>query len=337
MSAHTRTGVVVAIDGPSGSGKPSTSREVAVRLGLRYLDTGAMYRAVTWLALERGIALDATHRLVVLATAAQLALSPDPGSPTISIEGTDVTSAVRGPEVTAAVSAVSAVPGVRSAMVARQRQIIGSGGIVRKIALDSIGIRAVNGVGGTYLHIRFDSISTGHTGPWIDSTSESGISTLILNIPDASPSQRGLVSDTTQVFTGAKSFQTTLAVGTADTATSTLQVNGSVGLATNLYTDANTHYDMTVAANAAYRTIIFNVTSISGGYTVTLPDATKIPGRVYTIKKIGKTDDGQLSNPVVISTSSAQTIDGDSGSFTIYNNFTAVTLQAQGGNWYLLK
>ena len=215
--------------------------------------------------------------------------------------------------------------------------VIGSGGIVRKISLDSIGIRAVNGVGGTYLHLRFDSVSAGHAGPWIDSTSESGISTLILNIPDASPSQRGLVSDTTQVFTGAKSFQTTLAVGAADTATSTLQVSGSLGLATNLYTGSDTHYDMTVAANAAYRTIIFNVTTISGGYTVTLPDATKIPGRVYTIKKIGKTDDGQLSNPVVISTSSSQTIDGDTGSFTIYNNFTAVTLQAQGGNWYLLK
>ena len=125
-----RRNLVVAIDGPSGSGKSTVARGVAQTLGLRYLDTGAMYRAVTWLALERGIALDATHRLVELATAAQLALSPDPGSPTISIEGTDVTSAVRGPEVTAAVSAVSAVPGVRSAMVARQRQIIGSGGIV---------------------------------------------------------------------------------------------------------------------------------------------------------------------------------------------------------------
>lgn len=215
--------------------------------------------------------------------------------------------------------------------------VIGSGGIVRKISMDSIGIRAINGVAGTYLHLRFDSVSAGHSGPWIDSTTQSGISTLILNIPDASPSVRGLISDTTQTFQGAKSFETTVAVGTADTATSTLQVTGNLGLATNVYTESNTHYDMTIAANAAYRTIIFNVSAVAGGYTVTLPDATKTPGRIYTIKKVGQTNDAQLSNPVVISTTAGQTIEGDTGSFTIYNNFTAVTLQAQGGTWYLIK
>lgn len=125
-----RRNLVVAIDGPSGSGKSTVARGVAETLGMRYLDTGAMYRAVTWLALQRGIALDAPSQLAELATDAHLEVSPEPSSPAISIEGTDVTSAVRGPEVTAAVSAVSAVPGVRSAMVERQRHIIGEGGIV---------------------------------------------------------------------------------------------------------------------------------------------------------------------------------------------------------------
>jgi cytidylate kinase len=125
-----RRNLVVAIDGPSGSGKSTVARGVAQALGLRYLDTGAMYRAVTWLALEKDIPLDADIPLASLASRAVLEVSPDPGAPAISIEGNDVTVAVRGAAVTAAVSAVSAVPGVRTAMVARQREIIGDGGIV---------------------------------------------------------------------------------------------------------------------------------------------------------------------------------------------------------------
>lgn len=122
--------LVVAIDGPSGSGKSTVARGVASALGLRYLDTGAMYRAVTWLVLQRGVALDAAAELAALAATARLDVVADPAAPAIAADGTDVTLAVRGPEVTAAVSAVSAVPGVRSAMVARQREIIGAGGIV---------------------------------------------------------------------------------------------------------------------------------------------------------------------------------------------------------------
>jgi cytidylate kinase len=125
-----RRNLVVAIDGPSGSGKSTVARGVARALGLRYLDTGAMYRAVTWLALHRGIALDAGDALAELASSARVEVDPDPTTPTISIEGNDVTAAVRGPEVTAAVSAVSAVPAVRQAMVERQRELIGDGGIV---------------------------------------------------------------------------------------------------------------------------------------------------------------------------------------------------------------
>jgi cytidylate kinase len=125
-----RRNLVVAIDGPSGSGKSTVARGVAEALGLRYLDTGAMYRAVTWLALERGVALDAPELLGALAEEAKLDIVDDPRRPAISIEAIDVTDAVRGAAVTAAVSAVSAVPAVRAAMVARQRGVIGEGGIV---------------------------------------------------------------------------------------------------------------------------------------------------------------------------------------------------------------
>ena len=125
-----RRNLVVAIDGPSGSGKSTVARGVARALELRYLDTGAMYRALTWLALERGIGLDAAADLQTLAEQAKLQVVPDPAAPVILADDVDVTAAVRSAEVTAAVSAVSAVPGVRTAMVARQRDLIGAGGIV---------------------------------------------------------------------------------------------------------------------------------------------------------------------------------------------------------------
>jgi cytidylate kinase len=125
-----RRKLVVAIDGPSGSGKSTVARGVAATLGLRYLDTGAMYRALTWLALRRDVPLDNAAELEALASAAVLEVTADPHEPGIVADGVDVTQAVRGAEVTAAVSAVSAVAGVRAAMVARQREIIGTGGIV---------------------------------------------------------------------------------------------------------------------------------------------------------------------------------------------------------------
>jgi cytidylate kinase len=125
-----RRNLVVAIDGPSGSGKSTVSRGVATALGLRYLDTGAMYRAVTWLALRDGASLADPDTLTELAEHADLEITADPAAPRITAAGADVSEAVRGAEVTAAVSTVSAVPGVRQAMVRRQREIIGDGGIV---------------------------------------------------------------------------------------------------------------------------------------------------------------------------------------------------------------
>ena len=122
--------VVVAIDGPSGSGKSTVARGVAAALGLRYLDTGAMYRAVTWLALQRQVPLTDDGALTELAETAKLVLSTTPQPVSVLADDTDVTAAIRGEEVTAAVSAVSAVPGVRAAMVRRQREAIDGGGIV---------------------------------------------------------------------------------------------------------------------------------------------------------------------------------------------------------------
>ena len=117
---------MVAIDGPSGSGKSSTSRGVASRLGLAYLDTGAMYRAATWLVLESGLDpsdVDAVARLVA---DAELDVSLDPAEPTIAIDEHDVTEAIRDPAVSAAVSAIATNLAVRQDLVARQKALVAS-------------------------------------------------------------------------------------------------------------------------------------------------------------------------------------------------------------------
>jgi len=123
-------GAVIAIDGPSGSGKSSTARGVAVALGLRYLDTGAMYRAVTWAVLAAGADPDDPAAVAGLADRLDVQSGTDPQAPTIAVDGVDVSGEIRSPAVTNAVSAVSAVPAVRAHMVARQRELVGAGGIV---------------------------------------------------------------------------------------------------------------------------------------------------------------------------------------------------------------
>jgi cytidylate kinase len=124
-------GLVVAVDGPSGAGKSSASRGAASALGLRYLDTGSMYRALTWWLLDRGA--DTTDPAVVarLAPEPAIEVGTDPAAPWTRVDGTDVSEAIRTREVTGAVSAVAAVPQVRARLIAMQRQIIASaGGIV---------------------------------------------------------------------------------------------------------------------------------------------------------------------------------------------------------------
>ncbi|MFB9247920.1 (d)CMP kinase [Sphaerisporangium melleum] len=118
------------MDGPSGSGKSSASRGVARALGLRYLDTGAMYRAVTWWMLEQGVDPADAETVARRAGEPRLVITADPDAPGITVDGRDVAAEIRTAEVTAAVSAVSAVPEVRARLVAEQRAVIGEGDIV---------------------------------------------------------------------------------------------------------------------------------------------------------------------------------------------------------------
>lgn len=131
-SAQTspRTGIVIALDGPSGSGKSSTSRGVATRLGLRYLDTGAMFRAMTWAMLKAGVDVHDAAAVAAYAATPQIVSGTDPLAPTIHVDGVDVGEAIRGEAVTAAVSPVSTVPEVRARLLELQREIIGDGDIV---------------------------------------------------------------------------------------------------------------------------------------------------------------------------------------------------------------
>jgi cytidylate kinase len=115
---------VIAIDGPAGSGKSSVSRRVAARMGLRYLDTGAMYRAMTWAMLDAGIDVNDATAVAAHAPTATIISGTDPADPTIHVNGVDVAAPIRGDEVTGAVSAVSAVPSVRERLVRIQRDTV---------------------------------------------------------------------------------------------------------------------------------------------------------------------------------------------------------------------
>jgi cytidylate kinase len=117
-------GLVIAVDGPAGSGKSSAARGVARALGLRYLDTGAMYRALTWWLQEQGI--DPADTAAVLASfrRAAIVIGTDPATPVIEVGGQDVAKAIRTREVSNSVSAVAALPQVREELVGMQREII---------------------------------------------------------------------------------------------------------------------------------------------------------------------------------------------------------------------
>ena len=112
---------VVAVDGPAGSGKSSVCRGVAARLGYRYLDTGAMYRAMAWAVLRAGIDPADDAAVAEFASRSAIVSGTNPQAPTIEVDGTDVSGPIRTPEVTGAVSAVSAVPAVRDRLVDLQR------------------------------------------------------------------------------------------------------------------------------------------------------------------------------------------------------------------------
>lgn len=116
--------LVVAVDGPSGAGKSSASRGAAIALGVRYLDTGSMYRALTWWLLERGVEVSDAGLVGELAAEPVIEVGTDPRAPWTRVNGTDVSAAIRTREVTSTVSAVAAVPRVRAHLIAQQRDII---------------------------------------------------------------------------------------------------------------------------------------------------------------------------------------------------------------------
>ena len=120
----TFTGVI-ALDGPSGTGKSSVARAVAARLGATYLDTGAMYRAATVAVLDAGVSLDDKVAVARAVSQATIEVGTNARREVVKVDGVDVRERIRGAEVTRAVSPVSAVPAVRRLLVARQRELIG--------------------------------------------------------------------------------------------------------------------------------------------------------------------------------------------------------------------
>ena len=125
--------MIIAIDGPSGAGKSTVAKAVARKLGFSCLDTGAMYRAIAWQAVQNGVALDDDEALGEIARGYDIEFAHQPGEPTpsgVSIGGADVTSAIRTSEIDRAVSPVSAAPSVRAALVEQQRRIGNAGDYV---------------------------------------------------------------------------------------------------------------------------------------------------------------------------------------------------------------
>ena len=122
--------MIVAIDGPAGSGKSTVARALAAREHLTYLDTGAMYRAVTCAALERGVDVSDADAVAALARGLDISLTAGAGGERLTIDDEDRTAQIRTPEVDANVSAVAAVPAVREAMVALQRKAAEAGDVV---------------------------------------------------------------------------------------------------------------------------------------------------------------------------------------------------------------
>jgi len=118
--------LTIAIDGPSGAGKGTVARGVATRLGYRYVDSGAMYRAVGWKALRDQVPLDDEAAVARLARASRIDLSGE----AVAVDGIDVTRAIRTPEIDRAAAAVARLPSVRTVLVERQRRLGAGGGVV---------------------------------------------------------------------------------------------------------------------------------------------------------------------------------------------------------------
>ena len=130
MNSPVKDKLIIAIDGPVGSGKSTVARRVAAMLGYTHLDSGAMYRAVGLKALRAGVPLDSAERLAEIAEAARIDLVPQDGMLRVLLDGEDVTDAIRAHDVAHAASVAAAVPGVRHPMVDEQRRAGARGGVV---------------------------------------------------------------------------------------------------------------------------------------------------------------------------------------------------------------
>jgi hypothetical protein len=200
-------------------------------------------------------------------------------------------------------------------------------GVVEKRQVSSAAfgnaIRSINGNRDTAQVFTFRNTGTDL------SVTTNGADSVFLNVPDASLTNRGVVTTGNQTFAGNKSFQDsvsaakTVLVGGSGNANSTMQVSGSLSMAVTTITS---NYTLTASDN----TILANTTSAA--ITVTLPSPANIAGRIYTIKKIGT---GGLDNELTITPASG-TIDGGAN-YKIYNDWTYVTLQTDGTNWYIIK
>jgi CMP/dCMP kinase len=117
---------VIAMDGPAGSGKSTVARRVATELGLRYLDTGAMYRALTWWLQGNGVDLTDTAAVLARIAEPRIEVGTDPAAPQVTVDGRDVAADIRTREVSNSVSIVAAIPQVRRLLIGMQRDIIAS-------------------------------------------------------------------------------------------------------------------------------------------------------------------------------------------------------------------
>jgi hypothetical protein len=195
----------------------------------------------------------------------------------------------------------------------------------RKVSESAFGnaIRSINNNRDTAQTIAFRNSGTDLT------VSTNGTDSILLNVPDAGTTARGVVTTASQAFAGNKSFQDsvnaakTIMVGAAGNANSTVQVSGSLAMS---MTTVTANYILTAADN----TILANTTS--SAFEITLPNPATFAGRIYTIKKIGT---GGIDNELTITPASG-TIDGGN-SYIIYNDWTYVTMQTDGTNWYVIK
>jgi cytidylate kinase len=116
--------LIIAVDGPAGSGKSTAARQVATTLGLRYLDTGAMYRALTWWLLEQDVELADTAAVVARIAEPRIEIGTDPERQWVTVDGRDVAGPIRSRQVSNSVSTVATIPQVRALLIGRQRAII---------------------------------------------------------------------------------------------------------------------------------------------------------------------------------------------------------------------